>query len=602
MNIAVSSDGNKIFVTAQDGDALIISDVNTGKLIKQIDVGEFPHSVVLSRDEKTAYVSNQWSNNISVIDLEKYKVVDTIMVGGGPAGMELDAEGRYLYIPNTYTSDLSIIDLENQHEIRRLTTGNRPMSVAISPDQNTVLVTSRRTLPVAFRTPPKTELTVANAKSKKVSERRYFTSAHIMENVAFTPSGDLAFVTLVRPKNLVPSTQVEQGWMINHGIGVIEQKGNKRMAQLLLDEPNAFYPDPFDIVISKDGKYAYVSHSGVDHVSVISIDNIRELLKNASDEDLKIYANHMGLSFSYVITRIPTGPNPKGMAISPDGKKLFVAERYADKVSVFSTETFEKMNEIDLGGQENITVSRRGGQLFNNAGRTFHNQYSCYTCHPDGHEDGLTYDLVGSGRDLANVQTLRDLYGTGPFKWKGTNVSVYMQCGMRFSTFVTRTEVFPPEDLDALVAFMMRELTHPPNLYQLPDGELTPAQQRGKEFFERTVDNYGNPIPEDNRCITCHPPPNFTDRSMSDVGTIRETDDFLLLDAPNLNNIYESAPYLHDGSATTLEEIWTIHSEHDEHGAVNDMTKDNLNDLIEYLRCLGAERYYKQTEILKSEY
>ena len=174
LNIAVSSDGNKIFVTAQDGDALIISDVNTGKLIKQIDVGEFPHSVVLSRDEKTAYVSNQWSNNISVIDLEKYKVVDTIMVGGGPAGMELDAEGRYLYIPNTYTSDLSIIDLENQNEIRRLTTGNRPMSVAISPDQNTVLVTSRRTLPVAFRTPPKTELTVANAKSKKVSERRYF--------------------------------------------------------------------------------------------------------------------------------------------------------------------------------------------------------------------------------------------------------------------------------------------------------------------------------------------------------------------------------------------------------------------------------------------
>ena len=58
-------------------------------------------------------------------------------------------------------------------------------------------------------------------------------SAHLMENVAFTPSGDLAIVTLVRPKNLVPSIQVEQGFMMTHGIGIIEQKENGRMIQLL---------------------------------------------------------------------------------------------------------------------------------------------------------------------------------------------------------------------------------------------------------------------------------------------------------------------------------------------------------------------------------
>ena len=32
----------------------------------------------------------------------------------------------------------------------------------------------------------------------------------MMENVAFTPSGDLAIITLIRPKNLVPSIQVER--------------------------------------------------------------------------------------------------------------------------------------------------------------------------------------------------------------------------------------------------------------------------------------------------------------------------------------------------------------------------------------------------------
>jgi hypothetical protein len=43
-------------------------------------------------------------------------------------------------------------------------------------------------------------------------------------------------------------------------------------------------------------------------------------------------------------------------------------------------------------------------------------------------------------------------------------------------------------------------------------------------------------------------------------------------------------PYLHDGSARTLEEIWTVYNADDKHGRTNDLTKNELNDLIEYLR------------------
>ena len=57
-------------------------------------------------------------------------------------------------------------------------------------------------------------------------------------------------------------------------------------------------------------------------------------------------------------------------------------------------------------------------------------------------------------------------------------------------------------------------------------------------------------------------------------------------DVPHLNNIYDSAPYLHNGMANTLEEIWTVHNPYDTHGYTNDMTKDQLNDLIEYLKTL----------------
>jgi cytochrome c peroxidase len=59
-----------------------------------------------------------------------------------------------------------------------------------------------------------------------------------------------------------------------------------------------------------------------------------------------------------------------------------------------------------------------------------------------------------------------------------------------------------------------------------------------------------------------------------------------MVDVPQLNNIGASAPYLHDGSARTLEEIWTVFNPNDRHGVTNDLSKDELNDLIEYLKTL----------------
>jgi cytochrome c peroxidase len=57
-------------------------------------------------------------------------------------------------------------------------------------------------------------------------------------------------------------------------------------------------------------------------------------------------------------------------------------------------------------------------------------------------------------------------------------------------------------------------------------------------------------------------------------------------DVPHLSNIYDSPPYLHNGIAETLEEIWTRYNPYDTHGVTNDLTKDQLNDLVEYLKTL----------------
>ena len=594
-NMAISSDGETLYVVAQEANALLVVDIDSEKVLDKIPVGERPHSVILKRDGKTAYVSNQWADNIYEIDLPLAQVVDTLQTGSGPAGLVLSHDERFLIVVDSYSSEVSFIDLQSGSEIRRLMAGNNPVQVDISPAGDLLYVSSRRTLPKPYQTPPVTEMTVIDAGRQRVTERRFFENAHIMENVAFTPSGDMVLATLIRPKNLIPSIQVEKGWMMTHGIGIIETGNEGRMVQLLTDEPNAYYSDPFDIVITPDEQKAFISHSGVDIISVIDLTAIRTLLAGSTQEELETYSNHLGISSSYVMKRIPTGANPKGLVLSPDGKYLYVAERLEDRIAVISTEDLETVKTLDLGGPSRITVARQGRRIFNNSGGTFQNQYGCYTCHPDSHEDGLVYNMAGKdmGRNLANTQTLRDIGDIPPYKWNGKNSSIYKQDGMRFSTILTRTEAFDYDELDALVAYIVTGIKNPPNLRYNSNGELTRAQKRGKKLFYRTHDNFGNEIPEGNRCVTCHPSPYFTNMQMADVGTLSESDDPMLFDSPQLNNVYESAPYLHDGRAATLEEIWTRYNDEDKHGVANDMMKDQLNDLVEYLKSLRDAKYYK---------
>lgn len=593
MNIAVSDDGKKLFVTAQDADILFVIDAAEGKVLRKIDVGHKPHSVILDNTGKYAYVTNQWSDNVSVIDLSEMKVVDTLSTGNGPAGLSLSSDGKVLYVVNSYSSDLTVIDLAGRVEINRLNTGNNPTGIQLSPNGKDLYVTARRAVIAPYGEPVVTELTLVDDQSRRLKSFQRVESAYLMENVAFTPSGDLALVTLIRPKNLLPTLQVEKGWMMNHGFGVIEQKGDGRIIQLLTDEPQAFYPDPFDIVITKDGKRAFISSSGVNMITVVDIDSVRNLIAESTPEMLSLWANHLGISSRYVMKRIHTGANPKGLALSPDGKYLYVAEHLNDMIGVISTETMERTGEIKLSSSDKVTVLRRGRQLLNNAGRTFQTQYSCYTCHPDEHEDGLMYNMASKdmGRNITNTQSLREIGDTPPFKWSGKNQTVYKQDGMRFSTVLTRTEQFPYNDLDAISSYIMRGNHYPPNLQFNPDGILTEAQERGRIIFERTHDNNGMEIPENNRCITCHPAPYYTNLKFADVNTLAASDDSILFDTPHLNNIFASPPYLHDGRARTLEEIWTLYGKTDKHGMVNDMTKGQLNDLVEYLKSLRSPDY-----------
>jgi YVTN family beta-propeller protein len=419
-----------------------------------------------------------------------------------------------------------------------------------------------------------------------VEDRVKVPDTNLMMGVAWHPSGEYALATMNRTKNLLPMTRLLQGWTITNGLAIIWRDG--RVDQVLLDQPGRGFADATDVAFTPDGRHALVTSSGTDRVAVVDCAKLREVVEQASPEERQaLLPNHLGQARRFVTAFLDVGSRPRGLAIAPDGATAYVANGLDDSITVIDLNTGKLRGTIQLGGPERISTVRKGERLFHSADITFRRQFSCASCHPDGHVDGLTYDIEADGIGVSPVdnRTLRGINDTAPFKWEGTNPTLARQCGARLSVFFTRIHPFTPEELEA-VDLYITTIARPPNRHWQPGSALTAAQRRGKVVFERDTTADGRAIPEDNRCVTCHPPPYFTNRKRADVGSKHASDRQGSFDVPHLNNIYDSAPYLHNGIAPTLEEIWTVHNPYDTHGVTNDLTKDQLNDLIEYLRTL----------------
>jgi YVTN family beta-propeller protein len=285
------------------------------------------------------------------------------------------------------------------------------------------------------------------------------------------------------------------------------------------------------------------------------------------------------------VARIPVGHDPRGLAVSRDGNKVYVANRLEDTISAIDTRSNRITATIAMDGPKKVSALRHGEQTFYTSKQSFQGQIGCATCHIDSTFDGLTWDLEpdGFGRDIVDNRLIEDIKGTEPYKWNGGNPSVPVECGVRTEKYFWRAENYDNLTLADLSLYILT-LPPRPNRWRLRGYEITPAQERGKAIFERSVDKFGNPIAEKNRCSYCHSGPKGTSQKSFEVGTRKATDNTGLLDTPQLTNIALTAPYLHDGSAHTLEEIWTVYNPEDKHGRTNDLTKDELNDLIEYLR------------------
>jgi YVTN family beta-propeller protein len=390
----------------------------------------------------------------------------------------------------------------------------------------------------------------------------------------------LGVVAEYHPKNLVPLAHLEHGGAFAHTLTLFGADIGKPV-EVPLDELERYAAQPFGVAIAPDKSRIYVTCGGSEMVTVIDVPRLMRFIHTHPGP----HAQDLSASGSYVVARIPVGHNPRGVALTRDGGKLFVANRLEDTISVIDTHTNRVVSTIAMAGPKTVSVLRHGEQTFYTARQSFQGQIGCASCHIDSTFDGLTWDLEpdGFGRDIVDNKLLEGVKDTEPYKWNGGNPDLPTECGPRTEKYFWRSENYDNATLADLSVYV-RNLPVRPNRWRQADGELTPAQERGKALFTREIDKFGKPIPESNRCSYCHSGPKGTNQKLFDVGTRKATDNSGLLKSAVLTNIALTAPYLHDGSARTLEEIWTVYNPEDKHGRTNDLTKDELNDLIEYLR------------------
>ncbi len=608
VELKFSPDGRRIYVVCEGNGSVLAIDTRTRQVAGRVKVGSKPRGLAVSPDGRTLYVSNSWSDTISEIDAGSLQVQRTLTAGWGPVGLTTDRSGKFLYVANSVGNDVSLLDLTTGAEIKRFMTERYPEQTLLSRDGRRVYISNILPHFGPYDEPPVSELLVIDAVKQIIEERILVPGAIELRHIAEAPKslGGYLLVPEVRPKNLAPLIGVAQGWVLTHGMAVVRpafaarsevgavrepplhphlESLRSKVTQVLLDDIDYFFAGQNGAAFTPDGRYALLTASEANTLTIIDTAKLARRLQEVPSKELP---NRLDSAATFVVRRLETGSNPQAVVVSPDGRLAYVANRLEDTLSVVDLAKLQIASKVDLGGPKELTALRRGERLFNAAKYCFQGQFACATCHPNSHLDGLAWNLETPqlGRDRVANRTLRGVKDTAPYKWNGRNPDLATQCGPRIAKYLFRSEGFNVQELADLVSYL-NQIPLPPNRHLAAGGQLTEAQERGKAIFYRTNKNDGTPIPVYNQCATCHPADShYTSRISSDVGSATKYDTITSFDIPQLDRVNEDGPYLHNGEALTLEEIWTVFNNNDTHGVTSDMAKEQLNDLIEFLKTL----------------
>ena len=576
--------------------------IDTAALVRawEVEVGPAPRTLALAPDG-TLWVAVQDSSSIAIVDPDRGRRIASIRLpyASRPYGLAFRPDGGAAYVTLQATGEVAVVDPGERAVVQRIAVGPKPTGIAVAHDGARILVTR-------FVSPAdRGEVTEIDGASLEVAavhalavdvttrdgEDRSRGVPNYLASITIAPDGHRAWIPA--KKDNVLRGGARDGLALTFETTTrallsqldLDQGGEVAAARIDLNNRSL----PMAVAFSPLGDYAFVAVLGTSHVEVVDA-YTGKTVAGAPD----------------------AGKAPLGLVLLPDGR-LFVHAFLSRTVEVYDASGVLSADDFALpriGAVASVERERlapdvlEGKRIFYDAAdpRMARDGYlSCATCHLDGFEDGQVWDFTNRGEGLRNTISLLGRRGTGhgPVHWsanfdeiqdfehdvrnafggKGFMADADFHHGTRDTTLGdAKAGVSPP--LDALAAYVASLDRVHPSPFREPGGAMTADAEAGAAIFARLA------------CDRCHAGAACTDSAPEvrhDVGTIRPTSGHRLggeltgLDTPTLLGVWETAPYLHDGSAPTLRDVLTTANPDDRHGATSALSETELDQLVAYL-------------------
>ncbi|MXY16082.1 MAG: PKD domain-containing protein [Acidobacteria bacterium] len=582
--VIVTADQTTVWAVNPDADT--VTAVGTGAMAKAFErpVGSAPRTLAAAPDG-TIWVVNEGSYNISVLDSRTGAVIDTIGLpyASMPYGIAFAPDGSAAYVTLQALGRLLRIDAVTRTIVQDLAVG--PDSSGIVPKLRGIAIDSDSTRVLATRF-------VSPEQSGEIFDVEIRGSAmHLVRTIPLTidPGPDTPDTGRGVP-NYISSLAISPDGVHARVPSKKDniERGLARDGQALThDNTVRTVISRIDLSLGREDLAARVELDDHDMASAVAFSPLGDLLFAAvQGSNLVLVINaYTGTQ----IAGIPTGLAPQGLTLDDRGR-LYVQNFMSRSLSVVDVAALltaagssaRSLAEIDLVADEKLSADvLLGKQIFYDASSSrmsLEGYVSCSSCHLDGGQDGRTWDFTDRGAGLRNTISLQGRGGTllhGPVHWTGDFDEIQdFESDIRFhfggsgfmddADFDGGTRSDPLGDakaglsveLDALAAYVSSLTDVPPSPWRNSDGTLTAEGEVGRQVFV------------DEGCDNCHGGAEFTDSALGvlhDVGTIRPTSGERLgqsvtgFDTPTLKGVWATAPYLHDGSATTLAQAIEAH-------------------------------------------
>ncbi|MBV4203152.1 YVTN family beta-propeller repeat-containing protein [Bacteroides salyersiae] len=553
------NDKGEILITEKGRNRISIFSPDGKTLLRTIPVDESPTGILLDADK--AYVTtNAATGHLQIISLETGKQETAIATGSGACYPIFGPDKKHIYVCNQFQNTVSEVDPASHQVIRSVKVLREPKSALFSKDGEYLFVTNF--LPAQRADIDYVAACVSVIRMSdftRVKDIQLANGSNALRGICMTPDGKYIYVSHNLGRFAVPTSQLQQGWMNTSAFSIIDVSRQEFIGAVVVDEPERGAAGIWSIACNDET--LFITHSGTHEISVIDHKAMLDKFLNYPNKSMLDY----DLRFLYGLRkRIPLKGNGPRKMIMENGK-LYIPTYFADILNIVDAQTCE-IATANLNPEREESAENKGERYFNDASHCFQNWQSCNGCHPgDARTDGMNWDLMNDGvGNSKNCKSLLFSHPTPPSMISGIRETAEwaVRAGFKFIQFFDITE----EDAVCVDAYL-KSLQPVPSPY-LVNGELSDLAKEGRKIFEKL------------NCTECHSGPYYTDLKMHRIGEDIEFEKGW--DTPTLREVWRTAPYLFDGRAATMEEVFEIHK----HGIDKKVSKKEIKALTEYVNSL----------------